>query len=71
MSSMNFISILTSIALVYPQARYYVQISTHNDYDFSNLFIECSIVKMGILGIMLLAYAVGNFNCVIDLISFQ
>lgn len=60
MGSMSLISIIISFVIVYPSARYYVQISTYIDYDFSNLFIQCMVVKLFVTAIMVIVYGIIN-----------
>jgi hypothetical protein len=57
---MSVVSIVTAGLLVYPSAKYFIQISTNNDYDFTNIFIQAMILKITISGICILVYSQRN-----------
>lgn len=58
MNNISIISIIISIIFIYPSSRYYIIISSYNDYDFSNMFIQSMILKIFFTGVMLIGYGV-------------
>ena len=60
LDGMAVVAILLAAALVYPSCRYYVSISTTNDYDFTNMFIQCITLKAAFMGIFLVIYYASN-----------
>jgi hypothetical protein len=54
---MSVVTIVTACLLVYPSAKYFIQISTNNDYDFTNIFLQAMILKITISGICILVYS--------------
>lgn len=56
MNSVSILSIIAAVLLLYPSAKYCIHISSHNDYDFTNMFIQSMIIKFVISSIFLIVY---------------
>jgi len=41
---------------MYPSAKYCIKISSNNDYDFTNIFLQCMILKLGISSVLFIVY---------------
>jgi hypothetical protein len=58
---MSVVTIITACLLIYPSAKYFIQISTNNDYDFTNIFLQALILKMALSSIAIIIYSQSNF----------
>ena len=61
MNGMSIVSIVTASLLIYPSAKYCIQISSNNDYDFTNIFLQSMIMKLAISSLFILGY--DQCNC--------
>ena len=53
---MSVVTIVTACLLIYPSAKYFIQISTNNDYGFTNIFLQALILKMALSSIAIIIY---------------
>lgn len=61
MNSLSIVSIITASLLTYPSAKYCIKISSNNDYDFTNIFLQCMILKLGISSLLFIVYDECNY----------
>ena len=61
LNSLGIVSVIVSCVLVYPSAEYYIQISTNNDYDFSNMFIQSITIKIFVFSFFMIIYVLGIY----------
>lgn len=52
----SFLSIVTSLLLCYPTAKYFLNVSSHNDYDFTNIFLQSMILKLILTAVAFIIY---------------
>jgi hypothetical protein len=51
---LSIVSIIVSLCMIYPSARYCIQISSNNDYDFTNMFLQSMIFKLFLFSVFLI-----------------
>lgn len=52
----SFLAIATSLLLSYPTTKYFLQVSAHNDYDFTNIFLQSMILKLILTAVSFIVY---------------
>lgn len=57
---MSVVTIVTACLMIYPSAKYFIQISTNNDYDFTNIFLQAMILKMAVSSVAIIVYGQSN-----------
>lgn len=60
MGNLSVVTIIVASAFIYPTIKYYVEISRQDDYDFSNIFIQCFIFKNAIMSLLFIVYGLSN-----------
>ena len=56
----SIVSIIVALMLFYPSAKYCLKISTNNDYDFTNMFLQSMILKLVLTSIAFIIYTLGK-----------
>lgn len=67
MDSLTVITTIVAALLIYPSAKYCIQISSNNDYDFTNMFLQSMILKLIITSVYFICYTqcILFFYCIV------
>jgi hypothetical protein len=65
--SYSAFSLVIAIFLTIPPAKHYLKLSDVKDFDFINIFLQCSILKSTIFGILTFIFYLSTFlNILVD-----
>lgn len=59
--SYGIVSLLIAVVLTIPSAKYYLRVSVIKDFDFVNIFLQSSILKSVIFGVIELVLYFSNY----------